>query len=230
MKTPIPAFVLLTLAAALPARGQTPTAAAIQYSADSIVRLHHKAAGVAVGSWFVGPLDVRSEVESRTSPMLELFYQSGRSPRRVLEGGVSAWRWNLEARTAGTCPSCAPFQAGDYVSAYLIPAFVSVKLYPRSSPNARLEPYVLAGPAIALAVQMYSNGNAAGLYGSNAEAGLQAGIGARVGAGADYRLTPAWGISLGARYQAIRFFNAVAGRKSFNGPVLQGGLVHFIRR
>lgn len=222
---------LTTLSAALLIGA--PMIAAAQAAGSSDVetqaRIQRNGAGLRAGVWNVRDLEPAAGNSSQRSPLFEGYFQKGLDLHLALENTLSVWRWHQ----AGTRTQSGGLLGGttttnETVDAYVVPFFTSLKVFPFTKPSAKLEPYVLGGAGLGLGIEDRSSDNASGLYGGNSgEApSMVTGFGFKGGTGIEWRFSQAFGLTVGARYQWMRFFGDLAGRENYQGLALDGGLVY----
>ncbi|MBI4408790.1 MAG: hypothetical protein HY561_03720, partial [Gemmatimonadetes bacterium] len=104
----------------------------------------------------------------------------------------------------------------DEVAVYVIPLMTALKFYPATRPGDPLEPYLLAGVGFAFGVEDSDSGT-----------GIAQGFGFKAGSGLDWRLSPAFALTLGARYQWLKFFEGdPGGMETFKGFGFDAGLTY----
>lgn len=99
-------------------------------------------------------------------------------------------------------------------------------MYPGTGPEAALEPFLAAGAGFTLGVDDRSAVGGGLLGGGSGGTIMVAGVGLKGGAGVEYRFSRAFGLSVLAGYQYVRFFEDVGGDRSYKGLVVFGGLTY----
>lgn len=177
---------------------------------ESLVRRQRRAAGLRSGSWGVQGLATGPALSN--SPAFEGFLQRGLDRHLVIESSAGFW-YRSERTTSGRN------------NAYIIPMMTSLKLYPVSGPENALEPFVSAGVGFTMGID--DRDGSTGLAGASAGGtALLLGLGAKGGAGVEYRLGSTFGVTAGAGYQYIRFFEQVGETRTYKGVQLFGGLTY----
>ncbi|HET9439875.1 MAG TPA: hypothetical protein VFO52_06875 [Longimicrobiales bacterium] len=183
----------------------------VQTPAAQQERLARRGAGVRVGFWQV---EIPADDESR-SPQFEAYLQRGLDGQLTLENSVGVW-W-----VTTTAAQALPDAPDVETRAYIVPLLTSLKVFPMSGPGDRFEPYVMAGVGIALGIEDEGE-NAIGGGGST----IVTGLAFRGAVGAEFRLTPAFGLSAAGKYQWTRFGEDLGITESFSGVGAEGGLTY----
>ena len=196
-------LLILILAVALaPARALA--------QADAMAR---RGAGVRAGVWNVR--DPGAELTTYSvGPHFEGYFQRGLDQHVAIESTAGVWR-----RTSTTIqPSTGNLVDTD---TYVIPLFTSIKIFPFTTIESRLEPFVLAGVGFALGIDAVGD-NAIGGGGST----IATGFGFKSGAGLELHLNDVFGLVLGARYQWISYGEALGGSEKYSGIGFEGGFTY----
>jgi opacity protein-like surface antigen len=213
--------VLLVCAGPAPLAGQ----AAGDLDPERAAQLARSAAGIRVGPWLVSGLRETEGASSSTWPLLEGYFQRGIDMHIVIESAVGVWRRREQVETTG-----GPLGGSDTqtVTSWVVPLLTAVKFYPATRPGDGVEPYALVGVGFALGVED-RQGSGGGLFGGGSGTSMLTGFGAKAGAGADVRLSQAFGLSAGVLYQWLRFGDALAGNDTYAGPGFTGGVTYRFR-
>jgi hypothetical protein len=99
-----------------------------------------------------------------------------------------------------------------------------LKLFPVTTPDAALEPFVSAGVGFTLGFQSSSGGG--GVLGGGGGSGMIAGVGGSGGAGVEWRFSPAFGLAAGGHYTYIQFFDDLAGERMYRGTGATLGITY----
>lgn len=197
---------------------------------ETAARIQRNGAGLRAGVWNVRDLAPAAGNSSQRSPLFEGYFQKGLDLHLALENTLSVWRWHQSGtRTQGGGLLGGSTTTTETVDAYVVPFFTSLKLFPFTKPRARLEPYVLGGAGLGLGIEDRSSDNASLLYGGSTSnpPTIVTGFGFKGGTGVEWRVSRAFGLTVGARYQWMRFFGGqLAGRETYQGLALDGGLVY----
>jgi len=181
---------------------------------EAEVKRQRRAAGLRSGTWRVSGLTELSGATYSTIPAFEGYLQRGLDRHLVIE--TSAGFWYRTARNTST---------GGRSNSYVIPMMTSLKLYPATGPEDNLEPFVSAGVGFTLGIDDRDDSGGV-LGGTTGGTALLLGLGAKGGAGIEYRLGPAFGLTLGGGYQYVRFFEQVGGERTYRGLQAFGGLTY----
>jgi hypothetical protein len=176
---------------------------------EATVRRQRKAAGVRTGAW--GVQNLATGPSFSQTPAFEGYLQRGLDRHLVIESSAGFW-YRSERTTTGRN------------NAYIIPMMTSLKLYPATGPEHALEPFISAGVGFTMGIDDRDGGG--GLAGSTGGTALMIGLGAKGGAGVEYRLGSTFGVTLGAGYQYIRFFEDMGGARTYRGTQVFGGLTY----
>ena len=197
---------------------------------ETQARIQRNGAGLRAGVWNVRDLEPATGNSSQRSPLFEGYFQKGLDLHLALENTLSVWRWHQSGtRTqGGGLLGGGTTTTTETVDAYVVPFFTSLKVFPFTRPSAKVEPYVLGGAGLGLGIEDRSSDNASGLYGGsgNDAPSMVTGFGFKGGTGIEWRFSQAFGLTVGARYQWMRFFGDLAGRENYQGLALDGGLVY----
>lgn len=216
------------LAVALAAAPRSICAQATESRRDSVrdsaeareraVRRLRSGAGLRAGVWSVTGLGEVSGASYSTWPALEGYWRRGVDRHLVIETGVGVWRRSKRASSSA---------GNESVDAYVIPLMTAVRLFPATGPDQPLEPYLTAGAGFTLGVED-ANTVSGGILGGSSSGGplLILGLGLKGGAGIEYRLGSAFGVTAGAGYQFVRFFDYVGGERTYKGVQVLGGLTY----
>lgn len=185
---------------------------------ERAVRRLRSGAGLRAGVWSVTGLSKASGATYSSWPALEGYWRRGVDRHLVIETGVGVWRRSQRASSSA---------GNESVDAYVIPLMTAVRLFPTTGPEQPLEPYLTAGAGFTLGVEDASTVSG-GLLGGSSSGGplLILGFGLKGGAGIEYRLGSAFGLTVGAGYQFVRFFDYVGGERTYQGLQVLGGLTY----
>jgi hypothetical protein len=179
-----------------------------------------RSAGINFGTWALVDDPATGDAKSSDSPILEGYFRKGIDKHLALETSAGIWRRVIDTPASGGIGG----SAGGKTTAILIPQMTSIKLYPFTTPDDRLEPYISAGVGFTLGYVSESGGGA--LLGGGGGTGLIAGVGATTGAGVEWRFSDAFGLAAGAHYTYIQFFDQLAGEKLYRGTGVKAGLTY----
>jgi hypothetical protein len=173
-----------------------------------------RGAGIRAGGWLTRDLAETSGARYSSMPHLEGWFERGLDRHLAIENTISMWRR-------------VQLQGDERVSSYIVPLYTSIKLYPGVGPEARIQPHFVGGGGAGLAVDDRENtsGGILGLGGGDGMAFFM-GLGFKGGAGLDLRMGDAFGVTLGGRYQWIRFDGSPGGNRTYKGPVLDAGITY----
>ena len=172
---------------------------------EQSVKRARRAAGLRTGSWQVSGV--------RGTPAFEGYLQRGFDRHLVLESSAGFW---YRSQPNGT---------GGRNNAYVIPMMTSLKLYPMTGPEAQLEPFVSAGVGFTMGIDDRDGGTS--LAGATAGGtAIILGLGAKGGAGIEYRIGSTFGLQAGAGYQYIRFLEEMGGQRTYRGVQGFGGVTY----
>lgn len=179
-------------------------------------------AGLRGGAWWVQDLREVDGAEYSQLPAFDGYFQKGLDLHLALESTLGLWRRSQEIEQTGVGGTTR-----EEVHSYIVPLFTALKIYPFTRPTERVEPFLLGGIGFALGIddRDTSGGN---LLGLNTGSGtvLVTGFGFRLGAGAEWRFGRAFGLSVGGRYQWLRFGESLGGERSYKGLGLDAGLTY----
>lgn len=170
-------------------------------------------AGLRVGSWTARGLPAAGIGERLTSsPVLEGYFQKGLDLHLALENTATVYWQDRTTRSSSLLGGATESRTRTYV----VPLFTSLKVMPFTGPGARLEPYALGGLGFALGVEDPDQGSAT----------LGQGVGVKGGTGLSLRLGDAFGVSVGGRWQWIRFLGDFANTRTVQGFGADVGLTY----
>ena len=216
------ASVLLTIAASAPLLAQDKDRGARPDSLQEVVarvKRMRDGAGLMVGPWMVSNLAAVSGASSSTLPDFEAYWQRGLDRHLAIETSAGLWHRQLSAGSGASAESDGSF---------LVPLLTTIKLYPFTSADQALEPFVAGGVGFVLGLEKQNTLGGGLLGGGSASNGtsLTAGLGLRGGAGVEYHFSRAFGLLLGAQYQWILFGQDVGGQSDYKGFGLVAGLTY----
>jgi opacity protein-like surface antigen len=192
---------------------------------EAEVKRSRNGAGLRAGTWSLQGHTAPSGATESTMPLLEGYFAKGLDLHLVLENSVAFWRLSQKATTSGGPLGGSSTQV---INAYIIPQFTGIRLYPFTRPTDRIEPYVAGGVGFTLGVED-RKGPDGGIFGATGSSGttFNMGIGLNGGIGAEWHMSSAFGLAVGARYQYVQFLNGeLAGSKVYKGFGFQGGLTY----
>jgi opacity protein-like surface antigen len=205
------ALVISTGTVAAQATSKSDTAA---NSADVAKRaqLARRGGGLRAGPWHLN--GQQQPAGTSTIPAFEGFVRTGLDQHLLLENSVGVWRQQLQTSGTGGLLGGSATSTDDYI----IPQFTSILLYPFTSPNDRLEPYVRGGIGFALGIEDPQSGGGSMSF--------TPGFGLTSGLGVEWRMTDAFGLAVSTRYQWIRFFQQFGPQQTYQGPVIEAGITY----
>lgn len=177
-------------------------------------RLERRGLGFLVGTWDPRDLPHVAGAAESDTPLGEGFFQKGLDLHLALATSVGYYRRRQKA-------------GNDEVVVHLVPQFTSLKIYPFTRPEQRVEPFFFAGAGFAVGIEDVetTSGGLLGLMTENAT-NLVPGFGFQGGAGVEWRPGKAFGLMAGARYQWIRFTDEVGGLRTYQGPGFDVGFTY----
>jgi opacity protein-like surface antigen len=177
-------------------------------------RLERRGLGFLVGGWNPRDLSRAAGASESETPLGEGYFQKGLDLHLALATSVGYYRRRQKA-------------GSDEVVTHLVPQFTSLKIYPFTRPEQRLEPFLFAGAGLAIGIEEVetTSGGLLGLMTENAT-NLVPGFGFQAGAGAEWRPGKAFGLMAGGRYQWIRFTDEVGGLRTYQGPGFDLGFTY----
>jgi hypothetical protein len=199
--------------------------AASQQDPERRARLARRGGGVRVGAWDVRGLEAPSGASVSTTPAFEGYVRRGLDLHLAIEHSVALWRRTQRVTQSSTGPLGGTTESTSTLETYIVPQYTSIAFFPVTRPEHRVEPYVKAGAGFALGVDD-RNGNGDGLFSSSAGTSLVPGYGVTGGTGLEWRLTDALGLAAAGRYQWIRFFQELSGRRTFEGFGAEFGMTY----
>jgi opacity protein-like surface antigen len=185
-------------------------------------RLARRGAGLHVGTWDVRGLSEPDGVSTSSMPLVDGYFRKGLDQHLALETTVGLWRRTQTVRQSGGVLGGG---GEDRVTSYIVPQFTSLMLFPFTQPSQRVEPYLSGGAGLALGIDDRQT-TAGGLFGGESGTAMTAGFGFQTGTGVEWRLSKAFGLTAGARYQWIRFLQDLGGDRTFRGFGLDGGVTY----
>lgn len=179
-------------------------------------RRARQGAGMRVGIWSATGLPEPAGNTFSSWPMFDGYFQKGLDQHLALETSVGVWR--REQRPTGT--------SGEAVRAYVIPQLTQLKLYPATTPDQNLEPYIAGGLGVTIGVDNREAIGGGLLGGSGSGTQLVAGLGIRGTGGIEYRLGRVFGLAAYVGDQYVYFLEDLAGTQSYKGIVAGGGITY----
>lgn len=218
MRRALTGAVLLGLLAASAAvtelRAQTAT------EIEERARLERRGASLRVGQWDVRGLREVGGVTMQRSPVLEGAFVHGLDRHLAIESSVGVWRRRQEGRQAGTIGG----DSYERIDSWVVPMFSALTFYPFTGPASRIEPYLEGGVGIAIGIEDRETTSGGLFGGANSGMSFGAGFGFKGGAGLDVRVTRPLALSVGSRYQWVRFLEDLGGERIYRGFAVDIGL------
>ena len=183
---------------------------------ERAVRRQRQGAGLRVGSWRMSGLTQTSGATYSSLPAFEGYWQKGLDRHIALETGFGFWQRTQRATSGAGAES---------IGSYVIPMTTSIKVYPGTSPGDGVEPFLIAGAGFTIGVDDRNTVSGGLLGGGNSGTMIIPGIGIRGGAGVEFHGS-AFGLSLTAGYQFVRFFEDVGSDRTYKGLQLMGGVTY----
>jgi outer membrane protein W len=164
------------------------------------------------GTWDV---DVSAATNPSQSPYFEGYFQRGVDDHLALENSVGVWRMTTSE------PGPVVGSPDVETKTWVVPLLTSLKFYPVTSGDTRLEPYVVAGLGFAFGIEEVGE-NATGGGGST----IVTGFGFRGGIGVEVKIAGAFGLSAAGKYQWMHYGEELAGIETFRGVGADGGITY----
>ncbi len=182
--------------------------------AEERAERERRGAGLRVGPWVGLELTEVEGADYSTWPQFEGWFQRGLDRHLAVESTISFWRRTQE-------------RGSERVSTFVVPLFTSLKFYPATGPEAPIQPYLLGGGGLGLGIDD-REGTSGGLLGLGGSDGtrIHTGFGFRAGGGVDLTLSQAFGVTVGGRYQWIRFDGEPGGHRTYRGTVADVGITY----
>jgi opacity protein-like surface antigen len=174
-----------------------------------------RGAGLRIGGWLTSGLPTLDGTDYSTTPHFEGWYQRGLDRHIAIESTLSVWRREQQ-------------RDAERATTYIVPLFTSVKFFPGVGPEDQVQPFLLGGGGLALGIDDREN-TSGGLLGLGGGGGTSfaTGFGLRGGAGLDLWLGRSLGITLGGRYQWLRFLDgSPGGERTYQGTVVDLGVTY----
>jgi hypothetical protein len=195
------------------------TAAAQQDTTDAERRARRarQGAGLRFGMWNVTGLTEVSGATYRRWPMFEGYFQKGLDRHLVLENSVGLWR-RVQSSGSGT--------GAEQIRSYVIPQLTQLKLYPATTVEDNVEPYVAGGVGLTVGVDNRETVSGGLLGGGGSGTALIVGIGFKGSAGVELRLGRVFGLAGYVGYQYVYFLEPVGSEQSYRGFIAGGGITY----
>jgi outer membrane protein W len=219
--------VMVAPAAALAQEAARPTprdSGTVAPDVEKRARLARRGGGVRVGTWDVRGLGAASGAVVSKTPAFEGYVRRGLDLHLAIEHSVGVWRRRQSVTETTPNPLGGTTQSTSTLETYVIPQFTSIAFFPVTRPEQRFEPYVKAGAGFALGVDDRT-GDGGGLFSAEGTA-LVPGYGLSGGAGVELRLSNALGLAAAGRYQWVRFFQELSGRRTYEGLGAEVGVTY----
>lgn len=190
-------------------------------SVEAKAGLARRGAGIMIGTWSMVDDPATGGATTSDSPVAEGYFRKGIDKHLAIETAAGVWRRVIETPASGGIGG----SAGGKTSVILIPQMTSIKLFPFTTPEDAVEPFVSGGVGFTLGFQSESGGG--GLLGAGGGAtGLIVGIGASAAAGIEWRFSDAFGLAVGGHYTYTQFFDDLAGERMYRGTGLKAGITY----
>jgi hypothetical protein len=190
--------------------------------AEEKARLARRGAGLIVGSWSLVDDPASGTTTTEDSPVfVEGYFRKGLDKHIALETTFGVWRRQITDPGTG-----GPFgTAGGKTTVILLPQMTSIKLFPFTTPDNKIEPYISGGAGFTIGV-VSESGSGGLVGGSGGVTGLTAGVGGRLMAGVEWRLGDAFGLTAGGHYTYIQFFDKLGGEEMYRGTGITVGMTY----
>ena len=166
---------------------------------DVLAQHSRRGGGVRVGSW-----NVKVAPWVDRSAHFEGYVHRALGNDLALENSVGVWRAVVNETRA-----------------YIVPLMTSLRYYPLSAQERRMEPFVTGGVGIAFGIQDVPD-NAVGGTGST----IVTGIGVRAGLGVEVLVARGFGIGTSGKYQWVHFGDEVGTMETFAGVGWEGAVFY----
>lgn len=186
-------------------------------------RLARRGGGIRVSTWDVRSLPTTSGAEVSKIPAFEGYMRRGLDMHLAMEHSVGVWRRSQRVTETTTGP-LGTTTSTSTVETYVVPQFTSIALFPVSRPEHRVEPYVKAGAGFALGVDDRS-GDGGALFATSGVS-LVPGYGLSSSTGVEARFSNALGVNVAGRYQWVRFFQELSGKRTYEGFGIEAGMTY----
>lgn len=206
---------LVLLPAAARAQTQTPS------DPEKAAKLERQGAGVRGGAWWPEGLREEPDGTYAQTPWFEGYFQKGLDLHLAVETAVGFWRRSQEIERTDALGA----KSRQKVDTYIVPLFTALKFHPLTRPRDTVEPYLMGGIGVALGIDDRS-GDDGVLSGPQTGTTVQGGLGFKLGTGLDLKLGRAFGLTVGARYQWIRFGEELGGERIYRGYGVDVGLTY----
>jgi outer membrane protein W len=194
-------------------------------AADDDVEVRTKRArnggGLRIGTWDVRGLETPSGGSSSEGLAFQGYFQKGLDLHLAWENTIGFW--NRKESFTDTSPVGGG--ATIETKTYVVPTLTALKLYP-TRPSAVIEPYLMAGLGLVLALDRSETSSTDPFVPSSDETALHTGLGLTAGLGLDWKLSRALGLTAGGGYQWVAFGEDVAGDRTYEGIGVHGGLTY----
>ena len=221
-------LVLATTPAVLPS--QEPSrpvgrdSASTNVDVEKRARLGRRGGGIRVSTWDVRGLSTTSGADVSKMPSFEGYMRRGLDMHLAIEHSVAVWRRSQRVTETTTGPLGGTTTSTSTLDTYVIPQFTSIAFFPVSRPEHRVEPYLKAGAGFALGVDDRS-GDGGGLFAASGVS-LVPGYGVSSSTGIEARFSNALGVNVAGRYQWVRFFQELSGRRTYEGFGIEAGVTY----
>lgn len=198
------AFILLLLGSALPAHAQ-------DENLEARTKRARNGAGLRFGTWQVRGLADPQNGSASESPAFEGYFEKGLDLHLAWENTFGLWR-----RTQTFTEPGGPF--GDTrhkLQSYVVPTFTALKFYPVTRPADPVGPYASGGVGFVLGIEREKVSDP--VTGDRQNTALQVGFGFKAGLGVDWRVSDAFGLNVGGRYQWVEFGEDLGGKRNYEG-------------
>ncbi len=187
---------------------------------EKTAKLERQGVGVRGGAWWPEGLREEPDGAYAQTPWFEGYFQKGLDLHLALETAVGFWRRSQELERTDALGA----KSRQKVDTYIVPLFTALKFHPLTRPQDTVEPYLMGGIGVALGIDDRSGDG--GLLSPQTGTTVQGGLGFKLGGGLDWKLGRAFGVTVGARYQWIRFGEEVGGERTYRGFGVDVGLAY----
>lgn len=189
--------------------------------AEGATKRARNGAGLRAGIWNVRGLADPQGGTASEGMAFEGYFEKGLDRHLAWENTIGFWSRRQSYTESG------PLGDTDLrVQSYVVPSVTALKLYPFTGPSGPVQPYVSAGVGFTMGIDRTKFDSTDPIVGSGEDMAFQTGFGFKGGLGMDWRLGPAFGLTVGGLYQWTEFSGDLGGQRLYNGLGASFGLTY----
>ncbi len=171
--------------------------------------------GIQISTW---QPEKEDGVENKAMVAFQGWFEKGLDVHLAWQNTLGYWRrtttWSQTDLTGTTTYER---------QTHLVPTITELRLYPFTTPDDRVEPYLFGGAGVVLGFEQEKS---SALAAANPGFGMHTGLGLRAGAGVDLRASEMFGVTVGSHFESASFGQEKSGERLYKGFGFDVGLTY----